>query len=618
MMDVGRHPKIKLLTYSEIEDISGYIGNFHVKVRRKSRYVSEDDCTACGDCEKVCPVTSVDEHQLGLAVRKAVYIPFAQSVPSSYLIDMDACLGNNPIACGKCKEVCEKNCIDYDMQDEIVEFDVGTVVVATGMHVFDPTDLEEYGYGKFSNVLTSMEFEILTGPGYVSEGHLVRPSDLKVPKSIGFIQCVGSRDLKRGKPYCSNICCMNTVKDTLFLREHYPDMEAKVFYMDIRAFGKGFEDLFRRSKEIGVQYIRGIPGEIREDPATNNLILKVENTTTGEVEEHEVEALVLSVGVTPRVDSEHIQKLLTMSTTGDGFYMEQHPKLKPIDSPTGGVFLAGCAEFPKDVKDSVTQASGAAARAETILSAGRIKIEAITCKVDEGTCSSCVICSKVCPYGAIGADTKAKTPAELVEAACKGCGTCAAECPFEAIEMRHFSDEQIEAMVDAYLSGDPAEKVIVFACNWCSYAGADLAGLSRLQYPASGRVIRTMCSGRVSEEFILRAFRKGAPVVLVSGCHFADCHYIDANRWAQKRVEKLWDKLEKLGIRPERLQLEWISAAEAQKWAKTMRDMEELRKTVTKKEIDHTVKVLKEEEEKRQKKKAKRAKKTVAAAATAK
>jgi len=582
MMDVGRHPRIKLLTYSEVEDITGYIGNFHVKVRRKARYVNEDDCTACGDCEKVCPVTSVDEHQLGLAVRKAVYIPFAQSVPSSYLIDMKTCLGNNPIACGKCMDVCEKHCIDYDMQDEIVEFDVGAVVVATGMHVFDPTDLEEYGYGKFPNVLTSMEFEILTGPGYVSEGHLVRPSDLKVPKSIGFIQCVGSRDLKRGKPYCSNICCMNTVKDTLFLREHYPDIEAKVF----------------------------------QDPETNNLILTVENTTTGEVEEHEVECLVLSVGVTPRIDSDHIQKLLTMSTTGDGFYMEQHPKLKPIDSPTGGVFLAGCAEFPKDVKDSVTQASGAAARAETILSAGKIKIEAITCRIDEAACSSCVICSKVCPYGAIGADTKAKTPAEVVEAACKGCGTCAAECPFEAIAMRHFSDDQIDAMVDAYLAVSPTEKVIVFACNWCSYAGADLAGLSRLQYPASSRVIRTMCSGRVSEEFILRAFRRGAPVVLVSGCHFADCHYIDANRWAQKRVEKLWDKLEKLGIRPERLQLEWISAAEAQKWAKTMRDMEELRKTVTKKEIEHTVKVLNEEEEKRLRKKAKREKKPAAAIAS--
>ncbi|MFQ5906031.1 MAG: hydrogenase iron-sulfur subunit [bacterium] len=613
-MDVGRHPKIKLLTYSEIEDISGYIGNFHVKVRKKTKYVEEEDCNACGECEKVCPVSKVDEHQFGFAVRKAIYMPFAQAVPSSYLINMEDCLGNNPIACGKCLEVCDKKCIDYDMEDEIVEFDVGTVIVATGMDVFDPRGFDEYGYTKYQNVLTSMEFEILTGPGYVTQGHLLRPSDMKVPKSIGFIQCVGSRDLKRGKPYCSNICCMNTVKDTLFLREHYPDMEAKVFYMDMRTFGKGFEDLYRRSKEIGVQYIRGIPGEIREDPETKDLLLTVENTTTGKVEEHRVEAVVLSVGVTPRLDSDHMQKLLTLSKTSDGFYMEQHPKLKPIDAPTGGVFLAGCAEAPKDVKDSVTQASAAAARAETILSAGTIKIEAITCLVDEGVCSSCVICSRVCPYGAIGADTKAKTPAEVIEAACKGCGTCAAECPFDAIAMRHFSDEQIVAMIDAYLAENPMEKVIVFACNWCSYAGADLAGLSRLQYPSSGRIIRTMCSGRVTEEFILRAFRKGAPVVLVSGCHFADCHYIDANRWTQKRVEKLWDRLEKLGIRPERLQLEWISAAEAQKWARTMTDMEELRKTVTEKEVEQTIKVLAEEEEKKKKKKAKKGKKTAAAA----
>jgi heterodisulfide reductase subunit A len=613
MMDVGRHPKIELLTYSEIEGISGYIGNFHVKVRRKAKFVNEKECNACGECQKVCPVTTVDEHQIGLAVRKAVYMPFAQAVPSSYLIDMSSCLGNNPIACGKCADVCEKKCIDYDMRDEVVEFDVGTVIVATGMHVFDPTCIDEYGYGKYPNVLTSMEFEILTGPGYVTQGHLVRPSDMEIPKSIGFIQCVGSRDLKRGKPYCSNICCMNTVKDTLFLKDHYPQMDAKVFYMDMRAFGKGFEDLYRRSKELGVQYIRGIPGQVREDPKTKNLILTVENTTTGEVETHEVEALVLSVGTIPRLDSDQIQKLLTLSRTSDGFYMEQHPKLKPIDAPTGGVFLAGCAEFPKDVKDSVTQASGAAARAETVLSAGKVKIEAITCRVDEGMCSSCVICSKVCPYGAIGSDTKAKLPAQVVEAACKGCGTCAAECPFGAIGMRHFADDQINAMIDTYLAENPREKVIVFACNWCSYAGADLAGLSRIQYPASGRIIRTMCSGRVAEDFILRAFMKGAPVVLVSGCHFADCHYIDANRWTQKRVEKLWDKLEKLGIRPERLQLEWISAAEAQKWGRTMRDMEELRKTVTGEEIDHTVRALAEEAE-RKKKKSKKGEKAAAAA----
>jgi heterodisulfide reductase subunit A len=594
MMDVGRHPKITLLTYSEIEDISGYIGNFHIKVRKKARYVDESECTACDECAKVCPVVVPDEHQLGLASRKAAYIPFPQAVPSSYLIDMENCLGTNPIACGKCIEACDKKCIDYDMMDEIVEFDVGTVIVATGMDVYDPAILDEYGYTKNENVITSMEFEILTGPGGVTFGELVRPTDQKVPKSIGFIQCVGSRDTVRGRTYCSNVCCMNTIKDTLFLKEHYEEMDAKVFYMDIRAFGKGFEDLYRRSKEAGVQYIRGIPGEIRENPETKNLVLTVEDTTTGRIEDHELEMVVLSVGVTPRNDSDHVQRLLTLSRTGDGFFMESHPKLKPVDAPTGGVFLAGCSEAPKDIKDSVTQASGAAARAENILSAGKIKIEAITCQVNEELCNLCSVCARVCPYKAMTVDAKQKIPASVIEAACQGCGTCGAECRVGAITMRHFTDDQIMSMIEAILEESPQEKLLVFACNWCSYGGADIAGLSRLQYPVSARVIRTMCSGRVDEKFIIHAFKLGAPVVLVSGCHFADCHYINAVTWTQKRVEKLWDKLEKMGIRPERLQLEYISAAEGAKWARTMKELDAMRKNVSKKEIEQTKKILSE------------------------
>lgn len=594
MMDAGRHPKIKLLTYSEIEDISGYIGNFHIRVRKKARYVDESECTACDECAKVCPVVVPDEHQLGLASRKAVYMPFPQAVPSSYIIDMENCLGTNPIACGKCVEACDKKCIDYDMQDEMVEFDVGVVIVATGMDVYDPTVLDEYGYTRYENVITSMEFEILTGPGGVTFGELVRPTDKQVPRSIGFIQCVGSRDSARGNPYCSNICCMNTVKDTLFLKEHYEEMDAKVFYMDIRSFGKGFEELYRRSKEARVQYIRGIPGEIVEDPETKNLILTVEDTTAGRIEDHELEMVVLSVGVTPRVDSDHIQRLLTLSRTADGFFMESHPKLKPVDAPTGGVFLAGCSESPKDIKDSVTQASGAAARAETILSAGKIKIEAITCQINEELCNFCSICAKACPFGAITVDPKQKIAAHVVEAACQGCGTCGAECRRGAITMRHFTDEQMTEQIGAILEENPEEKIVVFACNWCSYCGADIAGLSRLQYPLSPRVIRTMCSGRVDERFVLYAFKLGAPIVLVSGCHFADCHYINAVTWTQKRVEKLWDKLEKMGIRPERLQLEYISAAEGAKWARTMKEVDELRKKVSKKEIEETKRVLSE------------------------
>ena len=608
MMDVGRHPNIKLLTYSTVEKITGYVGNFHVRVKKKSKYVNETECTACGDCTEVCPVLVPDEFQQGLSSRKAIYIPFPQAVPSSFLIDMENCLGTNPIACGKCADKCDKKCIDYDARDEILEFKVGTVIVATGMDVFDPVVLDEYGYTRFENVITSMEYERLLSAGGPSDGHFIRPTDRKRPKTVGFIQCVGSRCEKLGKSYCSNICCMNTIKDTLLLKDHYPDIEAKVFYIDIRAFGKGFEDLYKRSKEAGVQYIRGIPGEIIEDPSTRNLKVMVEDTTANKMEEYEFDMMVLSVGVTPRFDMPEVQQLLTLSKTPDGFFMEAHPKLKPVDAPTTGVYFAGCAEAPKDVKDSVTQASAAAARAETLLSAGKVKLEAITSSVNTDLCRFCGMCAKVCPYNAFTVDPKKKT-IQYVEALCKGCGTCGAECRFGAITMNHFTDEQIITQIDAHLEDKPQEKVIVFACNWCSYAGADTCGGARLQYPPNQRLIRTMCSGRVHENFVLHAFKKGAPMVVVSGCHYVDCHYIDANRWTQKRVEKLWDKLEKWGIRPERLLLEWISAAEGKRFAKTMQDIEELREKVTKEEIEHTIKVLTEEEEKEKAKKEKLKKK---------
>ncbi len=592
MMDVGRHPKINLLAYSEVEDISGYIGNFKVKVRKKARYVDEVECTSCDDCVDVCPVVVPKEHQLGLASRKAIYIPFPQAVPASYIIDEENCLGFNPIACGKCAEKCDKNCIDYDAKDEIVEFDVGSIIVASGLDVYDPTEFDEYGYTRFENVLTSMELEILTGPGGVTKGKLIRPTDRKVPKSIGFIQCVGSRCESRGTAYCSNICCMNTIKDTLLLREYYHDIDCKVFYMDIRAFGKGFEDFYRRSKALGVEYIRGIPGDIREDPKTKNLILSVENTTGNGIEEYELDMVVLSVGMVPRKDSNSINKLLTLQTTSDGLLMEVHPKLTPIDAPTAGVFFAGCCEAPKDIKDSVTQASGAAARAASILSKDKVKIPALTATVDDDLCKSCGICVKVCPYSAITIDMKAKEPAKIIEAACKGCGTCASECKFDAISMKHYNDAQIIAQIDAILEENPEEKVLVFACNWCSYPGADLVGISRMQYPTSSRIIRIMCTGRLDEKFILHALKLGAPIVLMSGCHPADCHYINASLKAQLRIEKLWNKLERKGIRPERVQFEWISASEVGKFVKTMEELEEFRKSVTKKEIEETKKIL--------------------------
>jgi len=568
MSDAGRHPNIELLTLSEVKEVSGYVGNFHVRVLKRSRYVRASECTSCGECVDVCPVVVPDEFNMGLSSRRAIYSPFPQAIPSAYVVDIESCLGHNPIICGKCREKCEKNCIDFNLSDEILEFDVGTIIVATGMEVYDPTELDEYSYTRFSNVLTSMELERLINAGGPTEGHVLRLSDQRVPDSVAFIQCVGSRSFKTGHRYCSNICCMNTIKSTIMLKEHYPGMEVKVFYIDIRAFGKGFEDLFQRSKQLGVRFIRGLPGSVKEDAATGDLILTVENTATNQLEKHRAGMVILATGVHAPEDMHVLQEMMALQKTADG------------------------------LKESVTQASAAAARAMRLMTPGELTVDSITAEINPEACTACGICARVCPYNAIQFDKRSGQPARVTTAACAGCGTCSAECPSNAIEMHHFTDAQLTAQIDAILSEDTMNRIVVFACNWCSYAGADFAGVSRLQYPPNARLIRTMCSGRVKEDFVWHAFAKGAPVVLISGCHIGDCHYIDANHWTEKRLQRMWKKMETLGLRKERLQLEWVSAAEAVRWRDVMENMEKLRTTVTAKEVAETKKALAQQRKK--------------------
>lgn len=591
MADVGRHPNIELLTLAEVTDISGYVGSFRVRVHQRPRYVSERECTACGDCVEVCPQLRPDEFNMGLIQRRAIHQPFPQAIPAAYVLNMDDCLGNNPIACRKCVEACEKQCIDLGDRARELEFTVGTIVVATGMEPFDPIEVTEFGYGRFLNVVTAMEFERLASSGGPTGGEIRLLSDGRRPADIAFIQCVGSRCEERGNRYCGNICCMNTIKDTLVLKDHWPDINVKVFYIDLRAFGKGFEEMLKRSRALGVKYIRGIPGEIEQASTDGRLVLHVENTESGRLERHETDMVVLATGVEPRAAGLALQKSLSLQLHPDGFLLEAHPKLQPVDAPVRGIFYAGCAEGPKDIKESVTQASAAAGRAVRLMSQDTIVAEPYTVAVDPERCKGCGMCLRVCPYNAF--NWKKGSVAEPIEALCSGCGTCAAECRFDAITAHQFTDSQIVSQVEAALASHPHEQTVVFACNWCSYAAGDTAGVSRFQYPANQVLIRTMCSGRVSEKFILRAFEMGAPIVLVSGCHFVDCHYIDANRHTQKRVEKLWDKLESWGIRPERLQLEWISSAQGQRFQKTMEWVEKLRQQVTRKEIADTKRILK-------------------------
>jgi len=597
MTDVGRHPRITLHTMSEIVDVKGYVGNFDVRILKKARYVSEKDCTACGECAAVCPVVRPDEFNLGLSSRKAIFTPFPQAVPSAYAINIQECLGHNPVVCAKCLDACEKGCINFHMSDDEIEENVGSIIVATGLEPYDPTELDEYGYTRFENVLTSLELERLVNAGGPTKGELIRPTDRKRPKSVGFIQCVGSRSLRKGSEYCSNTCCMNTIKSTLLLKEHYPDMDIKVFYIDIRASGKGFENLFVRSRRLGVHYLRGLPGNV-EELEDHGMRVAVENTVTGRLEFHDLDMLVLALGMKPARGTRKLQELLGLQLSPDGFFLEAHPKLQPVDAASRGIFYAGCAEAPKDIKESVTQASAAAARAIRLMHKGEIFTEPITSEIIPEKCNACGRCADICPYNAIAAGIRKKTPSVVNTAACAGCGTCAAECPFDAVVMNHFTDGQINNQIDAMFEAHAKEKILAFACNWCSYAGADYAGVSRLQYPSNVRIIRTMCSGRVDEKFIWNAFLKGAPVLLVSGCHIGDCHYIDANRWTEKRIEKIREKMVKLGIRPERLQLEWISSAEGIRFAEIMRRMENLRQTVSSQEISETIEILKNREKK--------------------
>ena len=591
MSDVGHHPNIELLANSEVAEVKGYIGNFHVKVLKKPRYVTKD-CSACGECAKVCPIVTPNEFDVGLASRHGIYSPFAQAVPATYLIDMNLCLNKEGVVvCDKCMKACERNAIVFEMKPETVNLEVGTIIVATGADVFDPSTLPHYGYGRFANVITSLEFERLINAGGPSGGHLLRLSDMQIPKIVAFVQCVGSRSERNGRLYCSNVCCMNTIKDSILIKEHWPDTEIYVFYVDIRAYGKGFEDLYKRARKAGVRFIRGLPSEIKEDRRTRNLWLMGENTLQKELYKINVDMAILSVGLESRKDSEAVQRLLTLSRNQDGFFLEAHPKLRPVDAATGGVFFAGCAESPKDIKDSVTQASAAAARAGILMAKGKVTVEAITPIVYPEKCKACGLCTKVCPYNAISLNKELKR-VSIIEAACGGCGTCAAECPFGALTQNHFTDEQILAQVDALTEHDADKKIVAFCCNWCSYAGADFAGVSRMQYPPNVRIIRTMCSGRVAPRFVERAFARGAAAVMVTGCHLGDCHYINANYQTQKRVERLWKKMEQNGLNKERLQLLWASAAEGERFASKVREMKTIVDAVKPEEIERAKKVF--------------------------
>ncbi len=575
MVDVGKNSHIHLMTYSEVKEVDGYIGNFTVKVEKKPRYVLLDRCTGCGLCAEVCPIDIPNEFEEGLGPRKAIYVPMAQAVPSVYTIDRDAC-----IECYKCVEACgELEAINFAMEPEVVEIDIGAIITATGVDLWDPTVIEEYGYGTYENVTTMMEIERLHCAGGPTVGEFVRPSDGKMPKTLGLIQCVGSRD-KRYNEYCSGFCCMYTIKNAILLKWLYPEMDITIFRIDIRTPGKTYEEFYERARQTGIRFVQGRPAEIREDPVTKNLIVRADNASLGKPMEYEFEMVGLANAAIPTEGAKDLARILTVPTDTHGFFMESHPKLKPIDTPTEGVYLAGAAQGPKDIPQSVGQGSGAAGRAARVLIHDNWEIDPIVAYVYPDRCinargGKCSICFEVCPYGAIDNRPGSGEPTRIIPAKCHGCGTCVAECPHNAITQHHFTDAQIIAQIHALLADRPEEKILAFTCRWCSGMGADNAGVSHFEYPANTRNILVMCAGRVDRDFVMEAFRLGAGAVVVSGCHPQDCHYIDGRQHAGERMDKLAIQLKNLGISPERFRVESIAATEGMKWARVMRETNE-------------------------------------------
>jgi heterodisulfide reductase subunit A len=457
MVSVGQHPNIELMTWSEVSDIKGYVGNFTVSITRKPRYVDPELCNGCGACWEKCPGTRVPRkgnvhEKLSLGPTTSIYMPFMQAVPAIPVIDTSTCIRFQKGKCGTCAEVCERNAINYDMKEEIVEIEVGNIILATGFQTFDPRRIGRYGYGRLDNVLTAIEFEIMNCASGTTGGR-IQMADGSEPKSIGIVHCVGSRD-RHYNEYCSRVCCMYALKYAHLIKEK-TDAEVYNFYIDLRCFGKGYEEFYDRLLGEDVRFVRGKVAEVTEVPIEasekGKLVIEVEDTLVGTVRRIPVDMVVLCTALEAHETLPEIAGLCNVSVGRDGFVIEKHPKLGPVSTATDGVFIAGACQSPKDIPDTVAQASAASSAVLSMITREKIEIESATAEVDEDKCSGCKLCNTLCPYLAIKFDEE-KGVSVVNDALCKGCGTCAAACPSNAISAKHFEDRQIYAEIEGILA----------------------------------------------------------------------------------------------------------------------------------------------------------------------
>ena len=462
MVDVAQNDKIRIFSYSEVTDVHGFVGNFDVKIKKKARYVKEDICTGCGACVEKCPMKKVpNEFNLGMDNRHAIYIPFAQAVPKVATIDPNACNMLKNGKCGVCARVCTAGAIDYTQKDEIIEEKYGAIVVATGFNPISMEKFDEFAYSQSKDVITSLEFERLTNAAGPSAGKLVRPSDGKHPHTIVFVQCVGSRCeacAEKGKEYCSKICCMYTAKHAMLTRDKYPDTEVYVFYIDVRTPGKNFDEFYRRAvEEYGVKYVKGMVGKVV--PEGDKLKVQASDLISNKQPHIDADLVVLAAAIEPDKSARSLATMLTASMDTNDFFTEAHPKLRPVESPTAGVFLSGTCQGPKDIPETVSQAGAAASKVIGLLCKDKLTGNPCVASSGELMCNGCSSCERVCPYGAItyiekefrmpDRTTKIRRVASVNPAVCQGCGACTVACPSGAMDLNGFKNNQIMAEVDA-------------------------------------------------------------------------------------------------------------------------------------------------------------------------
>lgn len=498
------HPLIDLMTNTEVTAVDGSAGRYTLTLTKRPRYVNEDKCTSCGECVKVCPIEVADKFEEGMARRKAIYLPFPQAVPYAYAIDETSCT-----KCWLCVKACKHGAINPRDQAAQKKIEVGSIILATGFHLFDPSALTQYGFGTHPNIITNLQLERLIEHG------VYRPSDGKTPKKVAWIQCVGSRDVRAGQAYCSKICCMASVKEAVLLRELVPNLETWIFYQDLRAAGKGYEEFYVQAAEGGVQFVRGRGPQVVSFNK-DEVMVRAEDTLLGEQLEKSFDLVVLCPAILPSLGSNELADTLGVHVGSDGFLLERHYKLRPVDSQNEGVFLAGCCLGPKDVRESVIEALSAASRTASLLGKGVVTISPEKAFVIADKCNSCGECIEVCPTRAIqiiagGANVNSIT--------CTGCGLCIPHCPEGAIDLKNSTELELMAEIEAVAGTSEAHpKIIAFVEGTSAYTACDLVGLGRKQYPTNVRVISVPSVGRLHPRHLIAAFRAGADgVVLIEG-----------------------------------------------------------------------------------------------------